>query len=83
MIQTHGKMRKYIKVGFKNHPSVSSEYVRFLIQHASIGRVEKLEIQSNSLNDKLGTVDQLSRAAMRKGETALNRAEEAKRLAKK
>ena len=83
VIQTHGKMKEYLKVGFKNHPSISSEYVRFLIQHASIGRVERLEAQNTSLKDRVQAVDELARAAMRKGETALNRAEEAKKLAKK
>ena len=83
VIQTHGKMREYLKVGFKNHPSISSEYVRFLIQKASVGRVEKLETQCASLRDRVQGVEETARSALRKGETALNRADEAKKLAKK
>ena len=83
VIQTHGKMREYMKIGFKNHPSISSEYVRFLIQNASVGRVIRLENQYGQVKERLQSIDDLAKAAMRKGETALNRAEEAKRLSKK
>ena len=83
VIQTHGKMKEYLKVGFKNHPSVSSEYVRFLIQNASVGRVERLETQFASLKDRTQSVDEVARSALRKGETALNRADEAKKIAQK
>ena len=83
IIQTHGKMREYLRVGFKNHPSISSEYVRFLIQNASVGKVDRLETQLNSLKDRVQTIDDVARSALRKGETALNRADEAKKLAQK
>ena len=72
-----------MKIGFKNHPSTSSEYVRFLIQNASVGRVIRLENQYGQVKERLQSIDDLAKAAMRKGETALNRAEEAKRLSKK
>ena len=76
-------MKEYLKVGFKNHPSVSSEYVRFLIQNASVGRVERLETQFASLKDRTQSVDEVARSALRKGETAPNRADEAKKIAQK
>ena len=83
VIQTYGKMKEYLRVGFKNHPSVSSEYVRFLIQNTSVGRVEKLETKFASLKDRTQSVNEVARSAFRKGETALNRADEAKKIAKK
>ena len=43
ILQTHAKMKEYLSIGFKNHPSISSEYVRFLVQNASVGRVARLE----------------------------------------
>ena len=76
-------MREYLRVGFKNHPSISSEYVRFLIQHASVGKVDRLESQFNSFKDRIQAIDEVARSALRKGETALNRADEAKKIAQK
>lgn len=52
ILQTHAKMKEYLSVGFKNHPSVSSEYVRFLVQNASVGRVTKLEQENKDLKEK-------------------------------
>ena len=83
ILQTHAKMREYLRVGFKNHPSVSSEYVRFLIQNASAGKVSKLELEIKGLKERLTAVEVLAKNAMKKGETALNRADKAKKLAKK
>ena len=59
---------------------MSSENVRFLIQYVFVGKVERLESHFASLKDEVTTVNELSRAAMRKGETALDRVEEAKKL---
>ena len=77
VIQTHGKMKEYLKVGFKNHPSVSSEYVRFLIQNASVGKVDRLETQVTSMRDRVQTEDEVTSSVLRKGETTLNLADEA------
>ena len=77
------KMKEYIRIGIKKHPSISSEYVRFLIQKASLGRVAKLESENKSLREQLRDVEAMAKEAKRKGETALNRVDEVKRLAKK
>ena len=70
-------------MGIKNHHSISSEYVRFLIQKASLGRVAKLEAENKVLKEQMKTVEAMAKEAKRKGETAMNRADEAKRLVKK
>ena len=72
VLQTHGKMREYIKVGFKNHHSVSSEIVWFLVQNSSVGKVPKLETGNKLLRTQLDEVTTIACNAMKKGETALN-----------
>ena len=83
VLQTHMKMKEYIRIGIKNHPSISSEYVRFLIQKASLGRVARLENENKLLKDQLKEVEGMAKEAKRKGETAMNRADETKRIAQK
>lgn len=48
ILQTHQKMKEYTSIGFKNHPSIRSKYVQFLIQNANIGKMVKLE-ESNKV----------------------------------
>ena len=83
VLQTHMKMKEFIKVGFKNHHSISSEYVRFLIQKSNIGKVSKLECRVATLDSKVTEVEVIAKDGKRKGETALNRADEAKKLCQK
>ena len=83
VLQTHMKMKEYIRIGIKNHPSISSEYVRFLIQKASLGRVSRLEAEYRALKEQVRKIESVAKEAKRKGETALNRADEAKKLAAK
>ena len=63
------------------HRCVSSMF-NFL-QHASVGRVKKLESENKALNVKFETLETLAKGAMTKGETALNCADEDKKLVKK
>ena len=83
ILQTHMKMKEYLKVGIKNHHSISSEYVRFLIQKSAVGKVEKLQNENALLQSKLKEVEVIAKEAKRKGETALNRADEAEKLCAK
>ena len=83
VLQTHMRMKEYLRVGIKNHPSISSEYVRFLIQKSAVGKVEKLQSQNAMLESRLTEVETIAKEAKRKGETALNRADEAKKLCTK
>jgi hypothetical protein len=41
--QTHDVMSEYLTYKFKNHPSISSEYVRFLASNSGIEAVVKQE----------------------------------------
>ena len=83
VLKTHAKMMEYTRIGFKNHPLISSVYVRFLIKNASIGRVIKLEAENMSLKSKIKEVETLAKEARKQSDLAMNRADEAKKAAAK
>ena len=70
-------------MGIKNHASISSEYVCFFIQKASLGRVAKLESENKDLKEQMRTVESMAKEAKQKEENAMNGADEIKRLVKK
>ena len=73
-------MREYKRIEFKNHPTISFEYVCFLVKNAIVGGVTCLEAENKLLKDKLLEVEAIAKNAMKKGETALNRADKVKNL---
>ena len=83
VIKTHAKMAEYTRIGFKNHPHISSVYVRYLIKHAGIERVIKLEAENLALKERLRDLETLVKEVRKKADTAMNRADEAKKLASK
>ena len=40
---THQVMREYMRHGIENHPSMASEYVRFLVANSGLSKMEKME----------------------------------------
>ena len=49
VLRTHDVMTEYVKARFKNHPSVSSEYIRFLSTNSGFESLKTLEDQVDSL----------------------------------
>ena len=49
VLRTHDVMSDYVKARFKNHPSVSSEYIRFLSTNSGFESLKTLEDQVESL----------------------------------
>jgi hypothetical protein len=43
MLKVHDVMAKYLKFEIKNHPLVSSEYVKFLAVHGSFKEVQTIK----------------------------------------
>ena len=42
-LATHQVMREFMEHRIENHPSISSEYVRFLVAHSGLTRLDRLE----------------------------------------
>ena len=59
------------------------EYVRFLIQNASIGRVVKLELENKMLKESIKAMEASVKAATKTATTALNRVDDLKKASKK
>lgn len=79
---THEVMKEYVKHGIENHPSVASEYVRFLVANTGHAKVEQLDTKVEKLESTIKSLETRLKAAEKSATTAANRADEAAKLAK-
>jgi hypothetical protein len=75
LLKTHGVMQDLIHHKIKNHPIVSSAYVKFLATHSPIGDVRKLR-------DELKAMNLLARSAQAEAKKAVTVASDAVRKLK-
>ena len=76
-------MQEYQKHGIENHPTISVEYVRFLVTHSGQGSIAQFKRDLAKLETSVDELASVAKAAQSTAGTALNRAEEAKKLAAK
>jgi hypothetical protein len=55
MLKVHNVMAEYLKLEFKNHPSVSSKDVEFLASHASFKDVQILKKRLETMEKEIKT----------------------------
>ena len=82
-LRTIGVMQEYQKHGIANHPAISAEYVRFLVANSALSSVARFEDKFKVMEGKLEEFIATAKAAQATAGTAINRAEEAKKLAAK
>ena len=80
---THEVMREYMKHGIENHPSIASEYVRFLVANSGLAKMEKIEKRMLALEKENEQLKKDVAHADKAAKTAANKADETKVLAKK
>ena len=80
---THQVMREYMRHGIENHPSMASEYVRFLVANSGLSKMEKMEARLSALEEENKILKRDVAQADKAAKSAANKAEEAKLLAKK
>ena len=80
---THQVMRDYMKHGLENHPSMASEYVRFLVANSGMSKMEKMEERLRAVEEENKILKRDVAQADKAAKSAANKAEEAKLLAKK
>jgi polyhydroxyalkanoate synthesis regulator phasin len=68
----------YKNSGFKNDPSVSSEYVKFLIMNTGMETIDQLEKKQGSLEEKVHTLGKEFKVCEAKSLSASNGASTAK-----
>jgi hypothetical protein len=82
-LATHQVLKEYMTHGIENHPSIASEYVRFLVAHSGLTRLDKLEARVLKLETEMKSTTALATTAKRVADTALTKATEAMKEAKK
>ena len=80
---THQVMREYMRHGIENHPSMASEYVRFLVANSGLSKIDKMESRLKALEEENKILKRDVAQADKAAKSAANKAEEAKLLAKK
>jgi len=80
---THQVLREYQKHGIENHPSIASEYVRFLVANSGGLRIEKLELKYDSLEKSIKELTKAVESIRKIAGNALNKADEANLSVKK
>jgi hypothetical protein len=68
VFRTHDKMAAFEIANFEDHPSIASEYVKFLATNSGLEVVSKLEEEVNSLKSKVKEVEKQSTAASGKAD---------------
>ena len=73
ILKTHAVMKEYIDMDFKNHPSMASEYVRFVVTTPRESGSEGLETQVADLKKKLSEQKKETSEAQKSATTASNK----------
>jgi len=60
---THQVIRTYQQHGIENHPSMASEYVRFLVAHTDSNRVEAMQSKVSHLESEVKRLDKALNSA--------------------
>jgi hypothetical protein len=82
-LATHQVLKEYMAHGIENHPSIASEYVRFLVAHSGLTRLDKLEVRVLKLEENMRKVLVDSAYARKTADQAQTKAVEAMKEAKK
>jgi hypothetical protein len=56
MLKVHDVMAEYLKLKIKNHPSVSSEYVKFLAAHGLFMEVQVIKKRLKAVKKDIRTI---------------------------
>ena len=79
---THQVMREYSKYGIENHPSISSEYVRFLVANSGLSKIEALSSQCVKMASDVKDAKASATAAQKAANSAANKADVVERAVK-
>jgi uncharacterized protein YfaT (DUF1175 family) len=70
VFRTHDKLAAFEIANFEDHPSVTSEYVKFLATNSGLEVVTKLEEKVTNLKSKMKEVEKQAVAASGKADKA-------------
>jgi methyl-accepting chemotaxis protein len=72
-------MKRYKEAGFKDDPTIASEYVKFLAANSGTDAVEKVSNRMTSVETELKEAAKLARNAGTSASTASNKVDEVKK----
>mmetsp|Transcript_58127 Transcript_58127/g.69339 ORF Transcript_58127/g.69339 Transcript_58127/m.69339 type:complete len:90 (+) Transcript_58127:671-940(+) len=73
-------MNEFTSVSFKDHPAISSEYVKFLVSDTGFEKVERIEKLLRELKEISRNVEKIAQEANKSSNTMGNKAKEAYEL---
>mmetsp|Transcript_13572 Transcript_13572/g.15820 ORF Transcript_13572/g.15820 Transcript_13572/m.15820 type:complete len:203 (-) Transcript_13572:164-772(-) len=86
-LATHQVMREYMRHGIENHPSISSEYVRFLVANCGLSRLQKLETTTlqlqSDLKSNMAEMKKTMESVKKMAASASNKADQVEKAVKK
>lgn len=80
---THEVMKEYLKHGIENHPSISSEYVRFLVANSGMTKLDKAVKDMTKVQSEMKEFTKSLKTVEKTATTASNKADQALTAAKK
>jgi hypothetical protein len=81
VFRTHDKMSEFVLHGIGNHSSISSEYVKFLAGHSSVGDIEKLQNEVTDATKAAKAAKEEAAKVTTKSDKASTQADKAAKLA--
>jgi hypothetical protein len=82
-LRAHMIMEEYVQAEFKDHPTVASEYVKFLATNSGYETVAALQAKIDSLEKDVGALKKSGTTAANTADAAKKVAAEAKKIAEK
>jgi hypothetical protein len=81
MVQSHELMNRYKKAGFKDDPSIGSEYVKFIaVNSGSSDAVSQINTKLSTIESEVKDAVKSGKVALTSASTAANKADELKKL---
>jgi len=78
---THQVLREYQKYGIANHPSIASEYVRFLVNNCGTSKLDSMEKRCIKMERSVEDIKSIVESVQKKVDSLSNKADDAKRKA--
>jgi hypothetical protein len=83
MLRAHSKMDDYVKHEFKDHPTIASEYVKFLATNSGYEAMAGLQTKVDSLEKEVASLKKAVTNAANAADVAKAMAADAKKIAQK
>ena len=74
--RTHDVMNEFVSMDFKNHPAMSSEYVKFLATNSGMELIEAIDRKLKTMKEEIRELKQAAQSATNAATSAANKADD-------